>query len=171
MESESVPRGSFTVISHDDGSTKVEQHIEFMRLAILQAKRAAPREQAFNAGVMIIGGMVPISEGHSRDSHAPELHAAAAAVVKAQRGPHAHLLAGSTLYATMEPCSSPAISKTPCTSHIINARIRQVVIGVKEPESFVNCQGVETLRAAGIDVVHLLLLQEECLATNIHLLT
>ncbi|KAJ2709285.1 hypothetical protein H4R19_004331, partial [Coemansia spiralis] len=109
--------------------------------------------------------------GHSRDPHAPELHAAAAAVVKAQQDPRAYLLPSSTLYTTMEPCSSTLFAKTPCTTHIINARIRQVVIGVKEPPSFDNCQGVETLLAAGIDVVHLHLLQEECLATNIHLLS
>ncbi|KAJ2780964.1 hypothetical protein H4R18_003162 [Coemansia javaensis] len=171
MAAAPAPRGSYTVIGHDDGSKEVEEHIEFMRLAMMQAARAAPSAQAFRVGVLVINGTQPISEGHSRDPRAPELHAAAAAVAKARSGPLAHLVPGATLYTTMEPCSSAAVSRTPCTTHIINARIRRVVIGVKEPESFVNCRGVETLRAAGVDVVHLLLLQEECLATNIHLLT
>ncbi|KAJ2370694.1 hypothetical protein H4S01_000185 [Coemansia sp. RSA 2610] len=150
---------------------EVEEHMEFMKLAIMQAQMAAPNDRAFNTGVLILSGMQPISSGHSRDPHAPEQHAAASAIAKARSGPHAHLLEGATLYTTMEPCSSPMFAKTPCTTHIVNARIRRVVIGVKEPESFANCRGVDTLCAAGVEVVHLLLLQEECLATNIHLLT
>ncbi|KAJ2454338.1 hypothetical protein EV183_001584 [Coemansia sp. RSA 2336] len=165
------PRGTYTVIAHDDGSDEVEEHVEFMKLAMMQARKAMPHPQAFNTGVLIINGKQPISEGHSREPQAPTLHAAAQAISKAHHTINAHLLAGSTLYTTMEPCSSPMIADIPCTTHIINARIRRVVIGVKEPESFVNCRGVETLCAAGIDVVHLLLLQEECLATNIHLLS
>ncbi|KAJ2357302.1 hypothetical protein GGF43_001546 [Coemansia sp. RSA 2618] len=166
-----IARGSFTVIDRDDGSRAVEEHIEFMQLAIMQARMAAPNDRAFNTGVLIISGMQPIAEGHSRDPHAPEHHAAAAAIAKARNGPHAHLLVGSTVYTTMEPCSSPMFAETPCTTHIINAQVRRVVIGVKEPDSFVNCRGVETLCAAGIEVVHLLVLQEDCLATNLHLLT
>ncbi|KAJ2797143.1 hypothetical protein H4R20_005292 [Coemansia guatemalensis] len=171
MVDEPVARGSFTVISRDDGSKEVEEHIEFMRLAIMQANMAAPDDHTFNTGIMIVKNLQPISTGHSRDPHAPGLHAAANTIAKARHGPHAHLLVGSTMYTTMEPCSSPIVSKTPCTTHIINARIKRVVIGVKEPESFVNCKGVETLRTAGIDVVHMKMLQEECLKTNIHLLT
>ncbi|KAJ1852701.1 hypothetical protein GGH12_005939 [Coemansia sp. RSA 1822] len=166
-----VERGAFTVIDHDDGSQEVEEHVEFMKLAIMQAQMAAPNDRAFNTGVLIVSGRQPISSGHSRDAHVPEQHAAAAALARARSGAHARMLAGSTLYTTMEPCSSPMFAKIPCTTRIINAQVRRVVIGVKEPDSFVNCRGVDTLCAAGIEVVHLLILQEECLRTNIHLLT
>ncbi|KAJ1798032.1 hypothetical protein LPJ59_002760 [Coemansia sp. RSA 2399] len=166
-DTQAVTPGTYTVISTNDGTKQVEIHIELMRLAILQAEMATPNANAFNTGIIIVNGMTPISEGRSRESNLDK-HAAEIAIIKAK---HNRLLAGSTMYTTMEPCSSTAVSKVPCTSHIIGAGIRTVVIGVKEPESFVNCKGVETLCAAGIDVVHLRLLQEKCLATNIHLLT
>ncbi|KAJ1666765.1 hypothetical protein IW140_002356 [Coemansia sp. RSA 1813] len=169
-DTQTITPGSFTVISTNDGSKQVEIHIELMRLAILQAEMATPNDNAFNTGIIIVNGMTPISEGRSRESNLDK-HAAEIAIIKAKHSQTARLLSGSTMYTTMEPCSSTKVSKVPCTSHIISAGVRTVVIGVKEPESFVNCRGVETLCAAGIDVVHLRLLQEKCLATNIHLLT
>ncbi|KAI9504763.1 cytidine deaminase-like protein [Coemansia spiralis] len=141
-----------------------------MRLAMLQASRATPITNAFNTGVLIVSGMHVVADGRSRESNLNK-HAAEIAITKARTGSLAYMLSGSTMYTTMEPCSSTRVSKIPCTTHIINAHIKTIVIGVKEPESFVNCRGVETLCAAGINVIHLRMLQEECLATNIHLLT
>ncbi|KAJ1644152.1 hypothetical protein LPJ64_004141 [Coemansia asiatica] len=165
-------RGTFTIIDHDDGGRQVELHTEFMRLAIMQANMALPSNNSFTTGVLLVNGMQVVSEGHSRESHAPTLHAAASAITKARQNPHSsHLVPGSTLYTTMEPCSSENVSKVPCTKFIIDAGISKVVIGVKEPDSFIDCNGVKVLCNAGIDVVHLLFLQEECLAPNIHLLT
>ncbi|KAJ2062707.1 hypothetical protein GGI17_002214 [Coemansia sp. S146] len=171
MTENGITPGSYIVIDHDDESREVETYIEFMRLAIMQANLAEPSSNTFNTGVLLVNGTILIGEGHTREAHAPQQHAAECAIAKARRSKQAYLLRSATMYTTMEPCSSTRMSKVPCTTHIINANIARVVIGVKEPESFVNCKGVETLCAAGIDVVHLKILQEECLATNIHLLT
>ncbi|KAJ2890377.1 hypothetical protein GGI21_001717 [Coemansia aciculifera] len=140
----------------------------------MQANFAKPSEQTFNTGVLVVAGTTMlIGEGYTgENAHAQhQEHAAERAIEKARRSKQAHLLRSSTMYTTMEPCSSTRVSKVPCTTHIINAGITTVVIGVKEPESFVNCKGVETLCAAGINVIHLKILQEQCLATNIHLLS
>ncbi|KAJ2817186.1 hypothetical protein FBU31_006311 [Coemansia sp. 'formosensis'] len=137
----------------------------------MQAIKAEPSSNTFSTGVLLVNGTTLISEGHTRETRTPEKHAAECAILKAQTCRQKHLLPSSTMYTTMEPCSSTRVAKVPCTTHIINAKIAKVVIGVKEPESFVNCKGVETLCAAGIDVVHLKILQEECLVTNKHLLT
>ncbi|KAJ2072524.1 hypothetical protein GGI09_009098 [Coemansia sp. S100] len=137
----------------------------------MQANLAEPSSNTFSTGVLLVNGTTLIAEGHTREPHAPHQHAAECAIAKAKRSKQSFLLQSATMYTTMEPCSSTRMSKVPCTTHIIKAKIGRVVIGVKEPESFVNCKGVETLCAAGIDVVHLKILQEECLATNIHLLT
>ncbi|KAJ2740745.1 hypothetical protein GGI20_005642 [Coemansia sp. BCRC 34301] len=171
MVEDGIRPGSFTVIDRNDKSREVETFIEFMRLAIMQANLSEPSANTFNTGVLVVAGTILIAEGHTREAHAPQQHAAERAIAKARRSKQAHLLRSSTMYTTMEPCSSTRVSKVPCTTHIINAGIARVVIGVKEPESFVNCKGVQTLCAAGINVVHLKILQEECLATNIHLLS
>ncbi|KAJ1960371.1 hypothetical protein GGI12_003839 [Dipsacomyces acuminosporus] len=165
-----TPQGSYSVVAYDDGTREVEAHIEFMRLAIQQANLAMPVSTSFSVGVIIVNGRQIVSEGYSREYDA-ETHAVACSIKKAHRSSSlGHLLRDSVLYTTMEPCSSTKNRRIPCTTHIINASIDTVVIGVKEPADFVDCKGVETLRQAGINVIHLMLLQDECLETNRHLL-
>ena len=56
-----------------------------------------------------------------------------------------------TLYVTLEPCST--IGKTPaCTVAIINAGIKRVVVGVKDPNPKHYGRGIRALRKAGVKV-------------------
>lgn len=57
----------------------------------------------------------------------------------------------STLYVNLEPCSH--FGRTPpCTEEIINAGIKRVMIGIKDPNPMVNGKGVNVLKKAGIEV-------------------
>ncbi len=61
------------------------------------------------------------------------------------------LLADSTLYVNLEPCSH--YGKTPpCTDLIIQSGIRHVVIGMQDPFEKVNGRGIQKLRQAGVRV-------------------
>ena len=61
------------------------------------------------------------------------------------------LLADSSLYVNLEPCSH--YGKTPpCTDLIIQSGIRHVVIGMKDPFEKVNGRGIQKLRHAGLRV-------------------
>ena len=61
------------------------------------------------------------------------------------------LLADSSLYVNLEPCSH--YGKTPpCTDLIIQSGIRHVVIGMKDPFEKVNGRGIQKLRDAGVRV-------------------
>ncbi len=74
------------------------------------------------------------------------------------------LIAQSTLYVSLEPCSH--WGKTPpCADLIIDNNIPKVVVGCRDPFEQVNGKGLEKLRAAGIEVLTGIL-EKECIQLN-----
>jgi diaminohydroxyphosphoribosylaminopyrimidine deaminase/5-amino-6-(5-phosphoribosylamino)uracil reductase len=75
--------------------------------------------------------------------------------------PHAEIVAlraagerarGATLYVTLEPCNH--VGRTgPCVDTIIQAGVKRVVTGCRDPNPHVTGGGADKLRAAGIEVV------------------
>ena len=90
-------------------------------------------------------------------------------------GPHAEiqalnsvtnkwLLKESTVYVTLEPCSH--FGKTPpCANALIEHGIKQVVIGITDPNPLVSGKGIKLLNDAGINVITDLL-KNECADLN-----
>ncbi|KAI8646839.1 hypothetical protein BD408DRAFT_449447 [Parasitella parasitica] len=70
----------------------------------------------------------------------------------------------------MEPCSRRLSGNRPCTSRIIEAKIKRVVIGAREPPNLVNCEGISLLEKEGIEVYIVPGVEEECLKPNQHIL-
>lgn len=58
---------------------------------------------------------------------------------------------GATLYVNLEPCSHHG-KTPPCTDAIVSAGIRQVVIGLTDPNPLVKGRGIRALTSAGIRV-------------------
>lgn len=59
---------------------------------------------------------------------------------------------GSDIYVTLEPCCH--FGKTPpCADALIKAKIKNVYIGIVDPNPKVNGKGIEKLKQAGINVV------------------
>lgn len=90
-------------------------------------------------------------------------------------GPHAEVnalrsvteqtvLKNSTLYVNLEPCCHQG-KTPPCVDAIINAGIPRVVIGHVDPNPAVSGNGIETLRAHGIEV-RSNILEAECIDLN-----
>jgi len=71
---------------------------------------------------------------------------------------------GASLYVTLEPCCHHG-ETPPCVDLIINCGIREVIIGVRDPDPRVVGQGVSTLEEAGIKVTVGMLEQE---ASRVH---
>ncbi|MFP6586266.1 MAG: bifunctional diaminohydroxyphosphoribosylaminopyrimidine deaminase/5-amino-6-(5-phosphoribosylamino)uracil reductase RibD, partial [Pirellulaceae bacterium] len=61
-------------------------------------------------------------------------------------------LSRASMYVTLEPCCHQG-KTPPCTTAIIDAGIKRVVIATTDPNGQVNGSGIELLKAAGIEVL------------------
>ncbi|KAH9854248.1 diaminohydroxyphosphoribosylamino-pyrimidine deaminase [Lenzites betulinus] len=162
--------------------------MEYLRLALQEARKCTPSPTAFCVGCVLtvtyptISSESPkptiISCGYSRELPG-NTHAEANALAKARLlsddqlaalfpdAPHPvdidTLLANADIYTTMEPCSVRTSGLAPCADAIIAAHIKRCFIGVGEPDDFVNCEGAQRLKDAGVEVIWLDGLEEECL--------
>lgn len=108
--------------------------------------------------VIVYEGRV-IGEGYHRCYGKAHAEVNAIRSVKDER-----LLAQSTLYVNLEPCSH--YGKTPpCSKLIIEKKIPRVVVGTLDPFPEVAGRGVAMLRAAGVQV-NVGILEEEALELN-----
>src|SRR5205807_9382338 len=94
---------------------------------------------------------------------------AAGGAARARRPPGGRRLRGATIYSSREPCSTRQSRPRSCTALILAAGIGRVVFALREPSVFVEGQGVEELRAAGVSVVELEGLADQVRSVNAHL--
>lgn len=105
----------------------------------LYSTRPNPR-----VGCVIVNHGDVIGEGFHLQAGGPhaEIHALRKAGASAQ---------GSTVYVTLEPCSHHGRTP-PCADALIEAGVQRVMVAMSDPNSEVAGQGLERLRAAGIEV-------------------
>ena len=108
-------------------------------------------------GAVIVKSGEVIGRGYHR--RAGTDHAEVVALREA--GP---LARGSDLYVNLEPCSHQGRTG-PCTRSIIEAGVRRVILGIKDPNPLVDGRGIRALRRAGVDVTAGIL-EEACLKLN-----
>jgi diaminohydroxyphosphoribosylaminopyrimidine deaminase/5-amino-6-(5-phosphoribosylamino)uracil reductase len=120
--------------------------LELMEMAVAEGEKArlhSPPNPWVGAVVVDTHGVV-VAEGHTQvpgESHA-EVEALRRAGDRAR---------GATLVVTLEPCCH--VGRTgPCTDAIVRAGITKVVIGTLDPDTRMAGQGVDQLRASGVDV-------------------
>jgi pyrimidine deaminase RibD-like protein len=145
-----------------------DQDLLQLRSAIDLAGNCPPSRTAFSVGALVADdeGNV-LATGYSRETD-PHDHAEEAALVKLDPGDAR--LRGATLYSSLEPCSRRASRPRSCTELILATPIPRIVFAWREPDLFVDCEGVERLRVAGREVVELSDLAHLVRRTNAHLL-
>lgn len=119
-----------------------------IELALKGAGKTSPNPLV---GAVITQGSAVVGEGYHEQAGKPhaEVNALRAAGDSAR---------GATMYVNLEPCNHHGRTP-PCTEAIIAAGIKRVVIATRDPNPLVNGQGVQRLRAAGVDVVEGVLAQ------------
>ncbi|KAJ1993413.1 hypothetical protein H4R33_000668 [Dimargaris cristalligena] len=154
--------------------------IEFLKLAIAEAHKSVPVESAYCVGAVLVSGgddKEPrvLATGFSRElpgnTHAEECALQKAGDTATRSNNSTPQFPGATMYTTMEPCSRRLSGNVPCCQRLIEARVARVVLGVKEPPNFVQCEGLSLLEKGGIEVVYIPGYEKECLAPNAHIIS
>lgn len=125
-----------------------------LRLAMRGWGRTSPNPMV---GAVIVRGGCLVGDGfHLRSGGAhEEINAIREAAGKTE---------GSTMYVTLEPCSSEG-KTPPCTDAILAAGIRRVVVGCVDPNPEHRGKGSQLLRESGVTVC-VGVLEERCIRLN-----
>jgi tRNA(adenine34) deaminase len=103
--------------------------IEFMRLAIAEARSARERGEVPVGAVLVQRGEVIATGGNSPIGHSdPSAHAEILALRAGGKAQRNYRLDGTALYVTLEPCLM-------CAAAIVHARVGRVVFGAFDPKA------------------------------------
>lgn len=107
--------------------------VEFMKLALEEARLAAEADEVPIGAVMVHEGKILARAGNRtiRDCD-PTAHAEIVVLREAARLLQNHRLAGTTLYVTLEPCAM-------CAGALVQARVPRLVYGADDPKGGAVC--------------------------------
>ena len=118
----------------------------WMRLALALGTRGLGRVWPNPAvGCVIVAGGRVVGRGWTQPGGRPH----AETVALAQAGAAAR---GATAYVSLEPCDHHGLTP-PCSHALVDAGIARIVVAMGDPDPRVAGRGLETLRAAGLEVV------------------
>ncbi len=140
----------------------------WLRAAIELSRSCSVVMTAYAVGAIIVDADGrEVARGYSRETD-PAEHAEESALAKAAvTGVDLHQ---ATMYTSLEPCTARRSRSRTCTELILAAGIGRVVLAMREPPTFADCRGAETLREAGVEVVELTDLADLVRQVNAHLL-
>ena len=131
----------------------------FMRTALAEARKGLGHTSPNPAvGAILVAGNRVIARGHHRKAGCEH------AEVECLRDRAKAKRANATLYVTLEPCSTTGRTP-PCTQVIVDAGIKNVVIGAIDPNPRHAGRGIKLLRKAGV-TVRAGVLEAECSELN-----
>ncbi len=121
---------------------------KFARLAIEEALKSVPEDDRPHPKV----GAVVVRDGKILSkAHRGEKEKSHAEYVALEDKLSDDLIAGSTVYTTLEPCTTRTHPKIPCAQRLIDRRVACVVIGMFDPNPSIWRKGWQRLREAGIE--------------------
>ena len=128
--------------------SKQSEDRKFARLAIEEARRSVAeddgRPHPLVGAIVVKNGEVLViaHRGEGEGDHAEY-------IALEKRLPDA-AVAGSTIYTTLEPCTTRNHPKIPCVDRLIERKVGRVVIGMLDPDPRITGRGQRKLRKANI---------------------
>ena len=122
----------------------------YMERAVEQARKCASEDDRVHPKV----GVVVVKDGEElatafRGELSNGEHAEFTALEKKLAN---EMVAGATVYTTLEPCTTRNHPKLPCAVRLIERKVRRVVIGILDPNPKISGKGFRELRKANIAV-------------------
>ena len=120
----------------------------FEELAVQEARRSVAEDQRPHprVGAVVVKDGKVVSQAHRGEN--PKCHAEFIAL----EGKLADdLVAGATVYTTLEPCTARTHPKIPCAQRLIERRVARVFIGMLDPNPDIQGFGIRALNDAGIE--------------------
>lgn len=166
MEQNNISFGNPLVGKPSPSQLEIDEH--FMRRCLQLAKngRQNAKPNPMVGAVIVSGDGRILGEGYHVRCGEGHAEVNAFASVKPE---DEHLLAGATIYVSLEPCSH--YGKTPpCADLIVSKRVKRCVCGCVDPFAKVQGRGIQKIREAGIEVT-VGVLEAECLELNKRFIT
>lgn len=143
---------------------------KLMEKAIAVMKQSINEPRADKKASPLVGAVLWKPDDSVETAHRGELREGDhAEFTLLERKNRANKLDGSILFATLEPCAPGARNhpKLSCAERIVNARIKEVWVGIEDPDPTVDRKGIKFLQDHGV-TVHMFDrdLQEEIHAAN-----
>jgi pyrimidine deaminase RibD-like protein len=141
-----TPNSSVESKKWREASSKTDDR-KFARLAIEEARKSVPEDERIHprVGVVVVKDGRVLATAHRGEF--PQCHGEFIALEK--KLPDVSL-AGSTVYTTLEPCTSRNHPKVPCATRLAERKVARVVIGMLDPDDRISGRGQRALRKAGI---------------------
>ncbi len=151
------------------GTPKLDSRV-MMEKAIIVMKQSIKESRADKKASPMVGAVLLKTDGTVETAHRGELREGDhAEFTLLERKNRATKLDGSILFATLEPCAPGARNhpKLSCAERIVNARIKEVWVGITDPDPMVDRKGIKFLQDHGV-IVHMFDqdLQEEIQEVN-----
>ncbi|MFC7532300.1 deaminase [Actinoplanes sp. GCM10030250] len=162
-----LPAATFPATAVSATAHPAVTHRDHLRAAIDVSRSAPLVLNRYAVGALIVDhdGTV-LATGYTGETD-PAHHAEEVALAKLTPGTD---LSRATLYTSLEPCTIRKSRPAPCTDLVLAAGINRVVLALREPILFADCDGVETLRQHGVQIIEMPDLAQHVRDINAHVL-
>jgi pyrimidine deaminase RibD-like protein len=129
-------------------SSTVDEDRRFAQMAIEEARKSVPEDGRAHpkVGAVIVKDSKIVSKAHRGEN--PKCHAEYIALENKLPD---DLIAGATVYTTLEPCTTRNHPKIPCAKRLIERKVARVVIGMLDPNPDIRGLGEQLLSDANIE--------------------